>query len=208
MSYGGTRIPPHNRKGACRKLSTYGCARRISTRRAFLTFIETNPDTGRDIGLLSLADNTTRDLFATEFTEEGPAVSSDGRLIAFSSTESDRSEVYVSPFPNVAENRWQISRHGGAYPAWSPDGTELFFLNDGAMMAAGIHHDPTFVWDEPRILFDGDYIVRGNFGRPYDVSADGQRFLMMKSVDSTPRRDIHVVLNWAAELERLVPTEN
>ena len=99
MSYGGTRIPPHNRKGACRKLSTYGCARRISTRRAFLTFIETNPDTGRDIGLLSLADNTTRDLFATEFTEEGPAVSSDGRLIAFSSTESDRSEVVRQSVP-------------------------------------------------------------------------------------------------------------
>jgi serine/threonine-protein kinase len=175
---------------------------------AFLTFIETNPDTGRDIGVLSLADDTASELLVTEFAEDSPAVSPDGRFVAFSSTESDQSEVYVSPFPDVAENRWQISRDGGAYPAWSPDGTELFFLNDGAMMAAGIHHDPIFAWDEPKILFDGDYIVRGNFGRPYDVAADGQRFLMMKNVDSTPRRDIHVVLNWVAELERLVPTEN
>lgn len=171
-------------------------------------YIETNSDTGRDIGVLSVADNTFRHLFATEFTEDGPAVSPNGRFIAFSSTESDRGEVYVSPFPNVTENRWQISRDGGLFPAWSPDGTELFFLNEGAMMVASIDEEPSFTWDTPRVLFEGDYVILGNFGRPYDVAPDGQRFLMMKRVDSSPTRSIHIVLNWHEELERLVPTVN
>ena len=52
------------------------------------------------------------------------------------------------------------------------------------------------------------YVMLGNFGRPYDVAPDGQRFLMMKRVDSTPTRSIHIVLNWHEELERLVPTDN
>jgi Tol biopolymer transport system component len=171
-----------------------------------LTYIETNSDTGRDIGVLSVADNTFRQLFATEFSEDAPAVSPNGRFIAFSSTESDRGEVYVSSFPNVAKNRWQISRDGGLFPAWSPDGTELFFLNEGAMMVARIDEEPSFTWDTPRVLFEGDYVFSDNFGRPYDVAPDGRRFLMMKRVDSSPRRSIHIVLNWHEELERLVPT--
>ena len=81
----------------------------------------------------------------------------------------------------------------------------LFFLNEGAMMVASIDEEPSFAWDIPRVLFEGDYVMVGNFGRPYDVAADGQRFLMMKRIDSSSSRDIHVVLNWHEEPKERVP---
>ena len=163
-----------------------------------LTYIETNSETGRDIGVLSIADNNFVNLFATEFSEDSPAVSPNGRFIAFSSTESDRGEVYVSPFPNVTENRWQISRDGGLYPAWSRDGTELFFLAGDRMMRVPVELESRFSHGMPEQLFRA--AIYKELGRHFSVHPDGQSFVAVEAADTRPT-ELVVVENWLDELE-------
>jgi serine/threonine-protein kinase len=180
----------------------------ISPDGAFLAYYETSPETGQDIGILTLGEESLspRTLFATPFTEENPAISPDGRWIAYSSTESGRSEVYVTPFPDVDRNRWQVSVNGGYDPTWAPNGGELFFVGNNAMMSVGIiDAGESLQFSEPEVLFEGDFVWSSSHARQYDVAPDGQRFLMMKPEEGSPQR-INIVLNWAQELERLVPT--
>ena len=132
--------------------------------------------------------------------------------MTYVSTESGRSEVYVSPFPNVTESRWQVSSNGGIYPAWAPDGRELFYLEGRAIMSVSIDTEPEFSWGEPEKLFEGNYVSGSfGFGRPYDVAPSGEQFLMMKPAGSVheasaPEPRIVIVQNWFDELKRLVPT--
>jgi serine/threonine-protein kinase len=188
-----------------------GVPQSISSDGLTLAFVvPTDVDTGRDIGILSLeGDFSRRLLFETPFAEDGPALSPDGRFIAYTSTESGRSEVYVSRLSKPSEDRWQLSSEGGTFPTWSRDSQELFYLDGAAMMVARVTANPTFTWSQPEVLFEGRY-VSGAFGwgRPYDVAPDGQRFLMMKSADGSAATQINIVLNWFDELERLVQTEN
>jgi serine/threonine-protein kinase len=164
-----------------------------------------------DIQVLNLAERRARPLVATMFTERNGIVSRDGRWLAYQSNESGRDEVYVRPFPGVEGGRWQASNGGGRQPLWSPDGRELYFVDpQGRMMAATIRPGPAFVADSPRILFDA-LIIRnppGFEGRMYDISPDGQRFLVSKGTegdDEALPQQIVVVQNWHEELKRLAP---
>ena len=151
--------------------------------------------------------SSPRTLFATPFTEENPAISPNGRWIAYHSTESGRSEVYVTPFPDVDRNRWQVSVSGGHDPTWAASGRELFFVGDNAMMSVDIvDAGESLQFGQPEMLFAGDFVWSSSHARQYDVAPDGQRFLMMKPEEGSPQR-IHVVLNWFEDLKRLVPTE-
>ena len=170
-----------------------------------LVVLALNPATGLDVGIIALdGDSTPSLVLDTEFDEEGAVISPDGTLMAFSSNESGQSEVYVTFFPDLERDRLLVSRDGGTFPSWSADGAELFYLNDGAMMAATVQTAPRLSSEESRVLFTGDYISSATFGRPYDVSPDG-RFLMMK--DEMPSRpgELTIVQNWFEELRRLVP---
>ena len=182
-----------------------------------LFIIAVRPETGRDVGLLSLdGERTIEWLLESDADESYPAVSPDGRWMAYVSTESGQSEVYVRPFPNVSAGRWQVSRDGGTSPLWGPDSRELFFQTGDApgvavtMMVAVNDTEPTFVPGIPRPLFEGPYgLGRAPLPRPYDVSPDGQRFLIIRSgsgIPGTDRPEIIVVQNWFEELTRLVPT--
>ena len=143
--------------------------------------------------------------------ETNATVSPDGRWLAYESNESGQVEIYVRPFPHVNTGRWQISTRGGTRAQWSPDGRELFFYvgagTRGTLMAVPVESGSTFRAGVPRMLFEGNYPAPNTGGGLYDVSRDGQRFLMIKGEDaeSAPRH-LTVVLNWLEELKRLVPT--
>ena len=152
-----------------------------------------------DIGILEMvADGKSRALIASPRNEHSPSFSPDGTSFAYVSAGHSRRGIYVSPFPHH-EVQWLVSaERGGRFPRWSPDGTELFYRLRDKMMVVPIRTLPTFEAGKPRVLFAG-YPYPMN----YNISPDGQRFLMMK--DRRGRQgsgdQIHVVLNWSQELE-------
>ena len=154
-----------------------------------------------------MGDRKARPFLRTQFDETAPRFSPDGHWLAYISDESGRDEVYVQPYPGPG-GKWQISTEGGTEPVWSPNGRELFYRSGGKMMAADIAAQPGFTVGKPRMLFEGPYQTAWTDLPNYDVSPDGQRFLMLKpieSADAAPTQ-INVVLNWFEELKRRVPT--
>ena len=122
------------------------------------------------------------------------------------SDESGKAEVYVQPLPPAA-GKWQVSTDGGTESVWNRTGRELFFRSGDRMMATEVSTEPTFSSGRPLTLFAGKY-VRSEFpltGFAYDVSPDGQRFVMVEETGESTAAQINVVLNWAAELTRRVP---
>jgi serine/threonine protein kinase/Tol biopolymer transport system component len=130
--------------------------------------------------------------------------SPDGKWVAYSSNESGKWEIYVTSFP-VVRGKWQISTAGGEQPRWRGDGKELFFLSsDGKMMAAPITTAPNFDAGAPVALFQTTprQPVSRNDQFVYDVSRDGQRFLVLTQVKQAATAPISVVLNWTAMLNK------
>ena len=128
------------------------------------------------------------------------------------SDQSGRNEIYVRPFPEVNGGRWQVSTGGGTQPLWARNGRELFYLTQaGRLMAVSIQQGRTFTFGNPQLVFDGQYVAPPEAGRSYDVSPDGQRFLMIKDARPTGEApsppQLIVVLDWFEELKRLVPTK-
>ncbi len=135
-----------------------------------------------DIYALELGrDTAARELIATRSAEWGPALSPDGRWLAYVSQSSGRSEVYVRPFPAVDRGLWQVSLNGGYGPKWANSGNALFFreLGAGTIMVADVETSPDFSRSSPRVAFRpaaGSGIM---MGEGYDVSVDGSRFLVV-----------------------------
>jgi eukaryotic-like serine/threonine-protein kinase len=180
-----------------------------------LAYIEVNPTTGYDIWMLRMGDpltgsaqvRKTQPFLRTQFDEAVPRFSPDGRWLAYVSNESGQSEIYVQPYPGPG-GKWQISTEGGKEPVWNPNGRELFYRTGDKMMAVEIATQPSFSVGKARMLFEGRYRPTPVTSPNYDVSPDGQRFLMLKpseSVEAAPTQ-ISVVLNWFEELKRRVPT--
>ena len=140
-------------------------------------------------------------LVASSFTEDFPSISPDGRWLAFVSDESGSNEVYVTTFPEPAR-RWQVSTEGGSFPRWRGDGGELFFAKvNGELYSAEVDGSgETFDVGEIQRLFSWN--LAPGFRWPYDVSSDGQRFLLNRGMAAAETDPMTVVLNWDAELER------
>jgi serine/threonine-protein kinase len=140
------------------------------------------------------------------FDEVLPALSPDGRWLAYQSTESGDAEVYLRPFPNVSTLRRQISVGGGFAPLWSSDGREIYYRNATEMMSVKVSTSPVLDVKTPEVVFSlSDYVLPGTRGIKYEVAPDG-RFLMLK--DSAGRSQDRVVLvqHWTEELKRRVPS--
>jgi hypothetical protein len=117
------------------------------------------------------------------------------------SDATGRREVYVQPFPQTGDRRWQISTAGGRQPMWRGDGKELFFVSDDRKFyAAEIRTNAGFDYGAPRFLFDLRADVYNN-RNSYVPSRDGQRFLVNMLLESAPS-PINVVLNWTAHLTK------
>ncbi|MDP3775205.1 MAG: hypothetical protein Q8Q85_13160, partial [Gemmatimonadales bacterium] len=118
-----------------------------------------------------------RTIVPDAFQESAPALSPDGRWLAYQSSEPGRAEVYVRPFPGPGP-RVPVSLNGGTEPYWSRDGRELFYREGDVMMAASVRTLPAFEVAERRRLFSGAFLPGGSF-REYDVAPDGRRFVMV-----------------------------
>ena len=178
-----------------------------------LAFSERFPDTGVDLVLMSLeGERATEVLLRTELIERNPEISPGGNWLAYQSNASGQSEIYVRPFPNVTEGQQQVSTAGGRHPLWARNGEELFYLEPGTrprLMAVPVQTGSTFDRGSPQPLFAWEYRFDGP-SRRYDVSPDGQRFLVIKAGADEAAGDvqapqIHVVLNWFEELKARVP---
>jgi serine/threonine-protein kinase len=167
-----------------------------------LLFVETR-EIGRDIWVLNLQDRKARPLLTTSYEETAPKFSPDGKWLAYSSDESGRREIYVQAYPGPS-GKIQISTDGGQEPVWNPRGGELFFRNGNKVMAVDIEAISGFSPGKPRMLFEGNYLLTPVSFAFYDVSPDGERFLMLKPVESeaSAPTQIHVVLNWLEELKQ------
>ncbi len=157
-----------------------------------------------DIYVLSLAgDPAARPLVTGPAFEGGPQFSPDGRWLAYVSNESGQFQVYLRRYPGP-EGRWPVSTGGGTSPLWNRTGNELFYRNGNKMMAVSVSTTPDATLATPRVIFERPYAYGSTVALTnYDISSDGQRFLMVKSESGVAH--LNVVLNWFSELARLAP---
>jgi serine/threonine-protein kinase len=179
-----------------------------------LVMVEQRPETGIDIGLLSMDGERTIEWVLEGPSDEGwPDVSPDGRWMAYTTNESGQTEVFVTQFPNVGGGRWKVSEDGGFAPQRGPDSRELFFqTRDGTIMVAANETESAFSGTPVPLFEDPYWIVAGAFPpRAFDISPDGRRLLVIKegAVTAAPLEppEINIVLNWTDELTRLVPVD-
>jgi Tol biopolymer transport system component len=140
----------------------------------------------------------------SEDREWSPAISPDGRFIAYTLVGESNSEVFVGPIED-GDVRWQVSSDGGEEPVWSPDGDELYYSKGRTWYVVDVTSSPRFEAGVPRVLFEGNYLNVP--GQGYDVYPNGSKFLVVESVEKdAPVDELKVVENWFEELERLAPT--
>jgi Tol biopolymer transport system component len=157
-----------------------------------------------DVVKLPLVANAKPErLVSSPFDDYAGVWSPDGRWLAYQSDESGRSEIYVRDVSG-AGGRWQVSTTGGEEPRWSPDGRELFYRNETQMMAVSVDTRTTFAAKPPTRLFDGVYNLRSDTGVSYSVHPRADRFLMIRLTDEDATSSMVVVMNWFADLRRLM----
>jgi dipeptidyl aminopeptidase/acylaminoacyl peptidase len=150
---------------------------------------------------------------ATEFLERFPAISPDGKWMAYMSDESGREEVYVRPFP-AAGGKWQVSDNGGDWPAWSPDGSEIIYRNaDGLMSAAVTTENGSFRAGRPQPLAGMGFskgvvgiAISGSIFADYEIARDGQSFIILQGGEGQSRQNhVTLVTGWFDTLENTLP---
>jgi serine/threonine-protein kinase len=140
-------------------------------------------------------------IVATKSIEASPALSPDGRWLAYTSNETRRQEIYVVPFPNASAAKWAVSTQGGTRPLWSHRGSELFYVDGaGNLMTVDVKANPNLSFGHPVVLFN----VAGfatDFEANFTLSPDDRRFLMIRQVSNSNPDRLIVVENWFSELK-------
>jgi Tol biopolymer transport system component len=127
---------------------------------------------------VNVADGKERPLVTTPFTNEEPAISPDGKWLAYSSNESGRKEVYVQPYPSL-QGRTQISAAGGAQPVWARKGSRLYYRGSAKIMSVDLVMKNGMEASAPKVVMDDTYeSTQSSSHTCYDVTPDG-RFLMV-----------------------------
>ena len=159
---------------------------------------------GTDLWFLTLPELKSSLFLKAPSVLRNGQFSPDGKWVAYASNETGKWEIYVTSFPD-ARDKWQVSTGGGEQPRWRGDGRELFYLSsDGKMMATPVKAATNFDAGAPVSLFQATprqpLSSRDQFA--YDVSRDGQRFLILTQVRQAETVPMSVVLNWTAKLNK------
>jgi eukaryotic-like serine/threonine-protein kinase len=154
-----------------------------------------------DAGVIDVATRKCRWVLTTNFNEQYPALSPDGRYMAYQSDETGVYQVYVLDLAGTG-GKWQISNTFGVNPTWRSDGKELFYFSRGNLLALTVSTGANFEAGTPVKLFDTKLEMSGYRGRRYDVSSDGQRFLLNRQLGATTQSGFVVVENWSADLAK------
>ena len=149
-------------------------------------------------------DTSTHTVVATPASDVSPALSPDGKWLAYASEESGRTDVWVVPFPQSGDARWQVSSDGGWEPVWSRDGRELYYVNDAReLVAATVRDGPRFTIGARRVLFPLNQYRRHPTHRAYAALPGNRGFVMIR--DGSPTTgDLVMVDHWFTELAQKV----
>ena len=152
-------------------------------------------------------DTTPTTLVVSSFDEVAPALSADSRWLAYVSGRGGQANVYVRPFPE-ADTETLVSINGGTEPVWSRNRPELYYRNGaGEMVVVPVLPGPEFKTGTQQVLFSAEEFKRDFYHAAYDVTADGQRFVMIRVSESgSLDEQLIVVENWFEELQRLAPS--
>ena len=151
--------------------------------------------------LLSMRDRTVSVIATNGWS---PSLSPDGQWVAYTSNDGGRYEIYVRPTSGAA-GKWLISADGGVEPLWSPSGSEIFYRTGEKMVAVDVATQAGFQHGKPRALFEGRFRLDDQKDpvRSYDVTPDGQRFLMIRDEKEPVTSQLNVVVNWFNDLEHV-----
>ena len=158
---------------------------------------------GEEAGTLQL--DQSRPIVASPDAQEAFAsLSPDARWLAYMSDESGSWEIYVTSFPDAAIKR-RVSFAGGEEPRWGPDGREIIYRFGSKWYSVGFADEPELTLGQPTLLFEGPFV--NVFGYSWDMSSDGERFLVIENPDAgRPLTALVVVSNFFDELQRRVPS--
>jgi hypothetical protein len=146
-------------------------------------------------------DTTSQPLATTTYLEQAPAISPDGRWVAYTSNQSGLFEVYVQPFPGLGP-RYPVSAGGGQTPMWSRDSRHIYYVAKGRLTVATVSTSPGSAVTPPKPLFEGGYDFPVSGETNYDVAPDGQHLLLVKPVVSNEQ--IVMVHDWKYELRKRI----
>jgi serine/threonine-protein kinase len=132
-------------------------------------------------------------------------ISPDGRWLAYASEESGQFEIYVTSFPQGV-GKSPVSSGGGSHPVWAKNGRELFYFNGDKLMTVDVTTGAAFRAGKPALLFQMRSAVQTGGGSSYDVSPDGQHFVMIQGGETVAAPQMNVVLGWSNELTRRART--
>ena len=143
-------------------------------------------------------DQTPVPFLETPHEEGFPTLSPNGGYLAYTSNQSGGEEVYVKPFPS-GDGQWLVS--AGSRPKWNEDGTELFYVSDDKLMVVDVSTSGVFSAGIPKALFSAEQVGADDLATNYDVSADGQQFVVVQNIETKEQGTITVVQNWIKEFE-------
>jgi Tol biopolymer transport system component len=174
---------------------------------SYVLYMQREASTSDDLWVLPMKDGGTPLPFArTEFSERHGQFSPSGRWIAYDSDETGGYQVYVRAFQPGATGgaKYQLSSTGGSEPRWRGDGKEIYYVSSGGkMMAASVTESPAGLQFGPaKELFDAPLVYANNFSFFYDVTADGQRFLLLSPLQENSAAAYSLIINWPSKLKK------
>lgn len=171
-----------------------------------LIFWEVDSATRCDVWRLDLrapaAERNPQPLLRTDADEAQPVLSPDGRWLAYTVKDTGQWQVFVQSFPDL-HGKWQISTEGGIEPVWARSGRELFYRAGDKILSVAIDSSAGFKASSPRVVVAGQSRLETVTLLPtFDVSSDGQRFVLIKSEQEQSPTRLNIVVNWSSELQQ------